>query len=142
MHAWCMPDARQRAAGHAPATQGDPSPISMCPAVGGVIAYQKKGSRASLLASGGIAAALLLGAALMAGGTRVPGTLLSLGAPAERGIRALLVQTHTWVVVHYLGQDVATAMSGLSHAVLAMCCAAQQPRWRSHKACAPTACLP
>ena len=49
-------------------------------AVGGVMAYQKKGSRASLLASAGIAAALLLGAALMTGRTRVAGTLLALGA--------------------------------------------------------------
>ena len=44
------------------------------------MAYQKKGSRASLLASAGIVAALLLGAALMTGRTRVAGTLLALGA--------------------------------------------------------------
>lgn len=50
-------------------------------AVGGVMAYQKKGSRASLIASGSIAAALLLGAALMTGNTRVAGTLLALGNP-------------------------------------------------------------
>ena len=45
------------------------------------MAYQKKGSRASLIASGSIAAALLLGAALMTGNTRVAGTLLALGKP-------------------------------------------------------------
>lgn len=45
------------------------------------MAYQKKGSRASLIASGSIAAALLLGAALMTGNTRVAGTLLALGNP-------------------------------------------------------------
>ncbi|KAK9836291.1 hypothetical protein WJX81_002432 [Elliptochloris bilobata] len=54
-------------------------------AVGGVMAYKKKGSRASLLASGGIAAALLLGAALMTGRTRVAGTLLALVATATLG---------------------------------------------------------
>ena len=45
------------------------------------MAYKKKGSRASLIASGSIAAALLLGAALMTGNTRVAGTLLALGKP-------------------------------------------------------------
>lgn len=58
-------------------------------AVGGVMAYQKKGSRASLLASAGIAAALLLGAALMTGRTRVAGTLLALGAcPSDASVRS------------------------------------------------------
>ena len=53
------------------------------------MAYQKKGSKASLLASAGIAAALLLGAALMTGRTRVAGTLLALGArPRDPRLRS------------------------------------------------------
>ena len=55
------------------------------------MAYQKKGSRASLLASAGIAAALLLGAALMTGRTRVAGTLLALGArPCDTSVWSLV----------------------------------------------------
>jgi len=148
--ACCMrgacPNARQRTAGHAPAVHrwacAGGALGSMGAAVGGVMAYQKKGSRASLLASGGIAAALLLGAALMAGGTRVPGTLLSLGAPADRAHMLFWSGHIRMVAVQWLGPDVAAVTSGLSCALLAMCCAAQQLLWPCHEVCASMACPP
>lgn len=43
------------------------------------MAYSKKGSQASLVASSTITGALLLSAALMSGPLRVPATLLALG---------------------------------------------------------------
>ena len=49
-------------------------------AASGWSAYRQKGSTASLRASGLIAAALLLSAALMGGRLRTPATLLALGA--------------------------------------------------------------
>ena len=45
----------------------------------GVYAYLRSGSRPSAIASGTIAAALLLSVAFMAGRTRIPATLLALG---------------------------------------------------------------
>ncbi|EIE27783.1 hypothetical protein COCSUDRAFT_32107 [Coccomyxa subellipsoidea C-169] len=49
------------------------------------MAYSKKGSRASLVASGSITGALLLSAALMGGPLRVPATLLALAASCTLG---------------------------------------------------------
>lgn len=51
----------------------------MLGAASGWNAYKEKGSQASLTASGTIAAALLLSAALMNGSLRVPATMLALG---------------------------------------------------------------
>ncbi|CAL5224455.1 g7145 [Coccomyxa viridis] len=54
-------------------------------AASGWNAYKEKGSQASLNASGTIAAALLLSAALMSGSMRVPATLLALATSLTLG---------------------------------------------------------
>ena len=73
-------------------------------AASGWNAYKEKGSQASLTASGTIAAALLLSAALMSGSMRVPATLLALGeqhaiGPREHDNRPLYVDhSNLWDV--------------------------------------------
>ncbi|CAL8463737.1 g3271 [Coccomyxa elongata] len=54
-------------------------------AAGGALAYSRKGSQASVVASGSITGALLLSAALMGGPLRVPATLLALAASCTLG---------------------------------------------------------
>jgi uncharacterized membrane protein (UPF0136 family) len=49
-------------------------------AAGGLMGYKKKGSKASLIASGTIGSALVIAAILMSGGTSTQGLVLALGA--------------------------------------------------------------
>ena len=91
-----------------------------CPApAGGAVAYQRKGSQASLVAGGTVAGALLLAASLMQGRTRVPATLLALGALPSSAFpsRHACVSARRWSCACFRRTATLCQLSVLHHAL-------------------------